>query len=113
MYRRDFLKLSGLLSAAALVPFNSINSLDSLEKAVSVPTEVEVQGRLFRGTSDGKIFMSADAGKSWQMHTNFGSDFSIVHLGLNFWGQLEAQLGFAGHSFEVALGRNGKAWKAM
>lgn len=107
MYRRDFLKLSGLLSAAALLPINS------LANAVSLPTEVEVQGWLFRGTPDGKIFMSADAGQSWQMHTNFGSDFSIVYLGLNFWGQLEAQLGFAGHNFEVALARNGKAWKAM
>jgi hypothetical protein len=107
MYRRDFLKLSGLLSAAALMPFNS------LAKAVSSPAEVDVQGRLYRGTSDGKIFISPDAGKTWQLHTNFGSDFSIVHLGLNFWGELEAQLGFAGNSFEVALGKNGKAWKAM
>ena len=107
MYRRDFLKLSGLLSAAVLLPFNS------LTKAVSTPDNVEVHGRLFRATSDGKIFFSEDAGKTWQMHTNFGSDFSVVHLGLNFWGQLEAQLGFAGRSFEVALGRNGKAWKTV
>jgi hypothetical protein len=107
MYRRDFLKVSGLLSAAVLLPFNSLG------KAVSLPAEVEVQGRLFRGTSDGRILISDDAGRTWQMHTNFGSDFSIAHLGLNFWGQLEAQLAFAGHSFDVALGRNGKAWKAV
>lgn len=107
MYRRDFLKLSGLFSAAVLIPLNS------LAKAISLPVEVEAQGNLFRGTADGKIFISADAGKTWQLHTNFGSNFSIVNLGLNLWGQVEAQLGFADHSFQVALAKNGIAWKAV
>jgi len=107
MYRRDFLKLGGLFSAAAMLRFNS------LAKAVSFPVEVEAQGKLFRTTSEGKIYVSADAGKSWQMHTNFGADISILDLRTNFWGQLQTQLGVAGYSFELALAAEGKSWRAI
>jgi hypothetical protein len=106
MDRRNFLKLSGLLSAAVFMQFNS------LEKAVSFPVEVEAQGKLFRGTSDGKIYISANAGKSWQLHTNFGSAFYIFGLA-DDWGQVHAQLGFEGHSFELALIENGKTWRTV
>src|SRR5947199_268435 len=104
MYRRDFLKLSGLLSAALFVQINP------LEKAVSLPIEVESQGKYYRGTSDGKILISTDVGKSWQVHTNFGSTLSILGLRVNFWGQVHTQLGFASHSFELELAQNEQSW---
>src|SRR4051794_4539600 len=107
MYRREFLKLGGLFSAAVMMRFNS------LAKAVSFPVEVEVHGKLFRGTSEGKIYVSGDAGKSWQMHTNFGADISILDLRTNFWGQLQTQLDIAGHSFELALAHGGKTWRSV
>ena len=105
MYRRDFLKLSGLLSAAVFIQFNA------LANTASFP--VEAQGKLFRSTSDGKIYMSGDAGKSWQLHTNFGSEISILELRTNFWGQVQTQLGIAGHSFKLALAHEGKIWKTV
>jgi hypothetical protein len=105
MYRRDFLKLGGLFSAAVMIRFNS------LAKAVSFPVEVEAQGKLFRGTSDGKIYISADAGKSWQLQTNFGADVAILDLRTNFWGQLQTQLETAGYNFELVLAQTGKGWK--
>lgn len=107
MYRRDFLKLNGLLSAALFMQFSSLG------KVVSFPLEVEAQGKLYRGTSDGKIHVSGDAGKSWQLHTKFGSDFSIQYLSVNFWGQVKAELGFAGRSFELVLAETGNIWKAI
>ena len=107
MYRRDFLKLNGLLSAALFMQFSSLG------KAVSFPLEVEAQGKLYRGTSDGKIHVSEDAGKSWQLHTKFGSDCSIQYLSVNFWGQVEAELGFAGHSFELVLAETGNIWQTI
>lgn len=107
MYRRDFLKLGGLFSAAVMIGFNS------LAKAVSFPVEVEAHGKLFRSTSEGKIYVSGDAGKSWQMHTNFGADISILDLRTNFWGQLQTQLGIAGHSFKLALAPEGKIWRTI
>src|SRR5689334_6096020 len=105
MVRREFLKLSGLLSTALFV------QVHPLGKVASLHTEVESQGKLYRGTSDGKIHVSGDAGKSWQLHTNFGHEFSVLDLRTNFWGQVQAQLGFAGHSFELALAEEGKIWR--
>ena len=105
MDRRDFLKLSGLLSATVFLP------LDSLAKATAFPPEVEAEGKLFRGTSDGKIYVSGDAGKSWHLHTNFGSSISIQDLSVNFWGQVRAQLGLADYNFEMVLAQTGKGWK--
>lgn len=105
MYRRDFLKIGGVLSAAVFVP------VGSLAKRLSLPVEVEAHGKLFRGTPDGKIYVSRDAGKNWQLHTNFGSDFSIEGLSVNFWGQVRAQLSFANYSFDLLLAQSGNTWK--
>jgi len=107
MVRREFLKLSGLFSAALLV------QIHPLRKATSFPAEVVSQGKHYRANSDGKIYVSADAGKSWQLHTNFGSDFSILDLWTDLWGQVQVQLGFAGRSFILTLAREGKIWRTM
>ena len=105
MDRRDFLKLSGLFSAAVFMRF------PSLAQAVAFPVEVEADGKLFRGTPEGKIYVSGDAGKNWQLHTNFGAQVAILDLHTNFWGQLQTQLGIGGYSFELVLAQTGKGWK--
>jgi|SRR5215210_7209455 len=105
MDRRDFLKLSGVFSAAIMIRF------DTLAKATALPLEVEAQGKLFRGTPDGKIYISGDAGKSWRLHTNFGSHVSIRDLSVNFGGQARAQLSLADHRFEMVLAKTAKGWK--
>ena len=107
MNRRDFLKLGGLFSTALFVQFNLLGKL-----AVH-PLEVESHGNLYRGTSDGKILISADLGETWQLHTNFGPEFSILRLATDLLGQVHAQLEFAGHPFELALAANSKMWKTM
>jgi hypothetical protein len=107
MHRRDFLKIGGLFSAALLVQFNPLGKL-----AVR-PVEVEAGGKLYRGTSDGRILVSANAGKTWQLHTHFGMDFSIIGLSIDFRRQVRAEIEFAGHPFELALVQNGKNWKTV
>lgn len=107
MVRRDFLKLSGLLSAVVFVQFNPLG------KALSLPVEVESQGKYYRGTPDGKIYVSADLGKSWQLHTNFGPALSIVGLSTNLGEKVHAHLGLDGHSFELALAQNGTTWRTV
>jgi hypothetical protein len=79
----------------------------------SLSVEAISQGTIYRGTSDGKIFISTDSGRSWQLHTNFGAEFLISDLATDAWGQIHAQLKFAGHSFELELAQNGKAWRAV
>ena len=107
MNRRDFLKLGGLLSTAVLVQFSPLGRF-----AVR-PVEAESGGRRYRGTSNGKILISADAGKTWQLHTNFGAEFSIRGLFADYAGQVHAQLEFAGYPFELALAQNSKTWKTV
>lgn len=107
MVRRDFLKISLFVSAAVFMQFNP------LAKSVSIPVEAESQGKLYRGTSDGKIYVSANAGKNWQLHTSFGSGFSVQGLATDFRGLIHARLGFGGHSFELALAQNSKTWRTV
>lgn len=108
MVRRDFLKFTGLLSAALFL------QIHPLRKAVSLPVEVESQGKLYRGTYDGKIYVSENAGKSWQLHTNFGSAVSILGLRTaNLQRQVHAHLGFGGHRFELELAQKGQYWKTV
>lgn len=107
MYRRDFLKMSGLVSAALFMQINSMG------KMTSNPMEVESHGMLYRGIADGKVIFSADQGETWQLHTNFGSEFSIMNLGKDFWGQVCTRLGFAGNSFELVLEKNSKIWRTI
>ena len=107
MNRRDFLKLGGVISAAALVGFVPLGSL------ASIPVEAWSDDKLYRGTSDGKVYVSSNAGKSWQLHTNFGSEFSISALTPHHTGPLHAQLEYQGHSFELALALNKKNWKTV
>src|SRR5512138_2982901 len=96
MLRRDFLKITSVISSALFVQMKPWGNV------MSLPVEVESQGKLYRGTSDGKILISANAGKNWQLHTNFGSEFSIFDLATDYKEHVHAQLGFAGYSFELA-----------
>lgn len=107
MHRRDFLKLGGLISTALLVQFSPMGSF-----AVR-PVEAESNGRRYRGTSDGKILISANDGNTWRLHTNFGTDYSITGLSTGDSGQLRAQLEFAGFPFELVLGQNSATWKTV
>ena len=105
MNRRDFLKLGGLASAALFVQFNLLGGITTR------PIEVESHGIRYRGDSDGKIMISTDEGKTWQLHTNFGSEFSIRSLITDIWGQVNAQLEFEGYSFDLILAQNGNSWR--
>jgi hypothetical protein len=107
MNRRDFLKVGGLFSAVLLMQVSPLGSF------VLRSVEVESQGRRYRGTSDGKILLSADNGKTWQLHTNFSRDFSILNLSKDSLGQVHALLEFAGYPFELALVQNSKTWRTV
>jgi len=105
MNRRDFLRVGAVASAAVLVPLNLAGSL------AGPLTEVRHGDYLYRGTSDGEIYVSEDAGQTWTLHTSFGSDLSVLQLWVNLWGQLQARLGIGGHSFELALAKEGRIWR--
>jgi hypothetical protein len=75
--------------------------------------EVRHGDQLYRGTPDGEIYFSKDEGQTWALHTSFGSNLSVLGLWVNIWGQLQAQLGIAGHSFELALANEDRTWRTI
>ena len=106
MNRRDFLKLGGLASLSLFLSFKP------LEKLSSLPVEMAAQGKVYRSTSDGKIFISADGGKTWRLHTNLGSMYSIQRFFTDSSNQVKAQVGYENHSFQLTLHKNGKLWNS-
>lgn len=104
MKRRDFLKLGGLISASALLSTTALTQLTTL------PVETTVGEKIYRGTYAGEIHVSQDRGNSWQLHTSFGSDYSILDIFTGLDGQLYSHLGFKQHTFHLALSQDERAW---
>ncbi len=107
MYRRDFLKLGSLFSISMLVPLNTVS------KQLGMPVEAQAHGLAYRGTRDGDVYFSKDAGLTWQLHTRFGSDFSIADLKAGAHEQLQARIEYAGHDFGLSLAPNSHTWMTM
>ena len=105
MNRRDFLKIGALLSSALIV------QISPLGIKINPPVEVEAENKIYRGTSDGKIYVSEDVRKTWQLHANFGSLFSILNLSKNLLGQVQAKLGFGEYDVHLTLSENNVQWK--
>jgi len=108
MVRRDFLKLSGLVTAALLV-----QATPAVAAAAKLPVQVEAGGRLYRGSDDGRIYTSVNSGKSWQLHTDFGPNLSVWGLSADARGGVHTQLGFAGYGFHLSLMQDGKTWQTV
>ena len=105
MNRRDFLKLGGVVSTVMLVGSQLAVSLaDRL-------VEAQVGDLIYRGTHDGKVYLSEDAGETWQIHTNFGDEYSIVDMAADSHQNLQAEVGFGGYRFQLTLDPNGKIWR--
>src|SRR5262249_36546824 len=96
-----------LVSAAVLAPLNIAGSL------AGPLTQVRHGDQLYRGTPDGETYLSKDEGQTWPLHTSFDSDLSVLHLWVNLWGQLQAGLGIAGNSFELALAKEDRIWRTL
>jgi hypothetical protein len=104
MNRRDFLKFGGLISMAVFLRIKP--------RAVFLPDPVQVvvAGKIYRGTPDGKIYISDDEGVSWRLHTDLGKDNAILELFTNPDGQVFAQVGYQKFSFVLRLSQNGRNW---
>jgi hypothetical protein len=105
MNRRDFLKLGGVVSAMLVVPLGSIvREIDSL-------ATVELNGTTYRGTPDGKVYTSADGGRTWSLLTNFGSGITVFSLIAAPRNRIYARLGFASKSFGLVYSLKDGNWR--
>ena len=102
--RRRFLKGIGLATIAA-----AGRSLVWPFAAAGAGKAVSADGLLYR--ADGaKVQVSADAGVTWQLHTDFTSVYAVKGLAVDRAGALRATLGFQGRSFGLRLGPNQVSW---
>ncbi len=106
MNRRDFIKLGGASTLAFVFGFGGLDVLANL------PVEMAVQGKVYRGTHDGKIFVSEDNSQTWKLHTNLGSDFAIRRFSVDANNRVQAQVGYQKYTFQLALSKNGKFWNS-
>jgi hypothetical protein len=104
MNRRDFLKVGGLFSTALVLQFNSPG------KAI-IPVEVQAGSKHYRTARDGRVFISENAGKTWQMHTDFGSEFTVLDMTADAYENIHALFEFSGYTFQLILSPNDKAWR--
>src|SRR3972149_8066991 len=81
MNRRDFLKdAAGLLLAGPVGLVQPVLGLGVYADAVSFSAQAQVHGKILRGTRDGLILESLDAGKTWRSVANFGKHCSIAAI---------------------------------
>jgi hypothetical protein len=106
MQRREFLKLAGAGLGSTLL----LTGLSA--QLAALPVEAKSRGKHFRGyRNDGNIFVSEDAGETWQLHTRLGTQYSIDDLFVDSEEQMYAQVGFMGYHFQLFLSKDGKQWK--
>ena len=104
MQRRTFLKLAASTTVAAgtRVAFPWA--------AAAAPGYVTYAGALYRpGSAAGTIETSTDGGKTWRLHSNFGSIFTVTKLATAK-SQLNVTLGYAGRTFSLVLAPDKLAW---
>ena len=112
MRRRTFLKLVGLTSVAAVLSGSALASAASTSGATGSHSAVRRTGPSslsYRGRN-GRIFVSANGGRSWKHHTNLGPDYRVSRVDTNGSGGATATIGYAGRSFALALSPNLRSW---
>ena len=105
MKRRDFLKVSSLISAFGLI------AAGPLDKVFNVESEAIAFGKIYRAANKGRIMVSADKGKSWQIHTDFGSENAVADIFVATDHRLYVKLNHQSHKFYLVLGANKQSWK--
>ena len=107
MNRRGFLKLTGLLCSSVFLNFAGLSKFGSKSH------QVQSRELLFKGNSDGEIFYSRDAGKTWLEHTRFASGTSIIDLAVDRSERVYALLSYSGYTFQLGLAPDDRSWMTV
>lgn len=107
MNRREFIKLS------AITAITLFSSTSFIGKFIYKPAQVLAGSKLFKGTLNGKIFVSKDSGRGWEQLTNFGEDISIIDLRVDHSTQVYALLGYKDFIFHLKLAPDGRNWVSV
>ena len=103
MQRRTFLKLAATttVAAGARVAFPWA--------AAAANQPVSYGGALYRAGGAGMVETSADAGRSWTLHSDLGDMFTIKSLAVRS-SRLNLSVGYAGRTFPLVLAQDKRSW---
>ena len=107
MERRDFLRSTTVLAMAAAggVATGGVVDVASADAATTA--------KRYRGTRNGKVYVSRDNGRTWRLLTNFGSKLDATRVGAVS-NKVVANLVLGRHgSFKVALQPDGHTWRTI
>ena len=102
MNRRNFLRTSAMAIGTTVLA----GGLDEpLADATTNGSAVR-----YRGSNDGKIFVSRNGGRTWQLFTDFGKDVSIPRVESVAHDRVVATLTYRRHDFTLALKPDSRSW---
>ena len=107
MNRRQFLKVSGVaygMLALWLSP--------RVVQQIASRPQAEANGKLYRGTVDGRIYTSEDRGRSWKLHTNLGDQCSVLGFSEGQRSQVTAHVSHQLRDFDLTLSQDERFWMA-
>jgi len=93
--RRRFMQVAGLVAGAAVLAPVVAQIVDGASIAYA-----DALGKKYKGTRDGRVYESSDAGKTWQQVANFGSHCAVMALAERH-SRLQAEIGVAGYGFTL------------
>jgi len=103
MQRRTFLKLAATTTVAA-------GARVAFPWAAAAATQyVSYAGLFWRAGGAGKIETSADAGRTWVLHSDLGDMYSVTKLAVRS-NRLNLTVSYAGRTFPLVLGQDKRSW---
>ena len=110
MDRRNFVRLTGRVVAGATAVQVLGTGLAEAASPKNDPLQVDFAGHTYRGTADGKILVSVDAGKSWALHTDFSNNYAVSSMSVSSAGTLATVLGYQGWPISLDFDLAEKSW---
>lgn len=107
MQRRAFLKLLGLAGFASTAPLQAFPGV--LDAASPWSRVVAYDRKLYQAGGSGRILVSADFGRTWRLHANFGPSCDVTRLHVSA-GRLMAAASYLGMGFPLYLGADRQKW---
>jgi hypothetical protein len=105
MNRRNFLRATATMALTTTVLAGGLDVADA-----GAATSGTVR---YRGSRDGKIFVSRNAGRTWQLFTNFGPDYSIPKIAIDSHHRAVATMVYRHRPFKLILQPDNRSWNTV
>lgn len=105
MNRRDFLKIGTVASAFGVI------AASPFDKALAFDLGANINGKLYKAGSNGRVLVSSDKGKSWKLHTKFGTEYAVQNVFTATDQRLYAKMTYKKVNFYLVLSNDSQTWR--